>query len=416
MGCGPNEFHQLTERGPLLDLDFTKGVLPIDVNYTRSGAATVTNKSGLITPVLANEPRFDYDPVTLASKGMLIETSATNSIKFSEEIDNVYWPLTGSYITPDLTNAPSGKKTADKFVEGVNFRRARPYCENWFGGQRYSYSLRFFAKAAERKYLIMGSNTRDNVFAYAVFDISAGTTKAFAGNTGNFITSTIQDVGNGWYRCSIVNKSGTNGNIYRFIISMADTYNPLYNRKPFIVSPYQYHGDGKSGLYLWGAQFEVGTFATSYISTSSKATTRSADQVSMSNLNWFTPEKGTITATVSQLELRPQLRTSTNSVYELANLSAVAGRDFILSFQRGVSITNRLTIRNKIAGGYNGESISGAANNEPVKTVNDITKVTRASSLLLGKSSGADYLNGHIEHFTFYPFETIGYELQRLTK
>lgn len=64
---------------PSLALDFTTGSLDPRVTFTRTGnTATVTNSSGVITAINADLPRFDYNPVTLAPRGLLIEEARTN--------------------------------------------------------------------------------------------------------------------------------------------------------------------------------------------------------------------------------------------------------------------------------------------------------------------------------------------------
>jgi hypothetical protein len=64
---------------PRLALDFTTAVLDPRITFTRSGnTATVINSSGVITAINANLPRFDFDPVTLACKGLLTEEARTN--------------------------------------------------------------------------------------------------------------------------------------------------------------------------------------------------------------------------------------------------------------------------------------------------------------------------------------------------
>ena len=64
---------------PRMALDFTTGVLDSRVTITRAlNTATRTNSSGAIELVNANLPRFDYNPVTLAARGLLIEETRTN--------------------------------------------------------------------------------------------------------------------------------------------------------------------------------------------------------------------------------------------------------------------------------------------------------------------------------------------------
>jgi hypothetical protein len=66
---------------PKLALDFTTANLDPQVTFTRSGdTATVINSSGVIVGVNADIPRFDFDPVTLACRGLLIEESRTNAL------------------------------------------------------------------------------------------------------------------------------------------------------------------------------------------------------------------------------------------------------------------------------------------------------------------------------------------------
>jgi hypothetical protein len=66
---------------PKLALDFTTAALDPRITFTRSGnTATVTNSSGVIVGINADLPRFDFDPVTLVCRGLLIEEPRTNSL------------------------------------------------------------------------------------------------------------------------------------------------------------------------------------------------------------------------------------------------------------------------------------------------------------------------------------------------
>ncbi len=82
--------------------------------FTRAGAtATRVNSSGLIVSVAADTPRFDYDPVTLAIKGVLIEEARQNLVLPSENFTHANW-LGAVVPVADQTTAPDGTGTADK--------------------------------------------------------------------------------------------------------------------------------------------------------------------------------------------------------------------------------------------------------------------------------------------------------------
>ena len=72
--------------GPLvLDLDFLAMGTTLDsrVTYTRAGNASRINSAGAIEIVGSNVPRFDFDPVTLAPVGLIVEGVGTNLISNS---------------------------------------------------------------------------------------------------------------------------------------------------------------------------------------------------------------------------------------------------------------------------------------------------------------------------------------------
>ena len=99
---------------PKMALDFTTGTLDSRVSVARAGnTATRINSSGKIEIVNANLPRFDYDPATLAPRGLLIEEQRTNLLLRSEEFDNASWAKTNATITVNATTAPDGTTTAD---------------------------------------------------------------------------------------------------------------------------------------------------------------------------------------------------------------------------------------------------------------------------------------------------------------
>jgi hypothetical protein len=110
--------------------------------------------------------------------------------------------------------------------------------------------LSVFAKAGEETIFAIGNATGS---AAVVFDLSTGTITSGTGGT-------IVNYGNGWYRCSYYRTSWTDFQ-----------YFALRGNAP------SYTGNGTDGIFIYGGQFEVGAYATSYIPTTSAAVTRVAE-------------------------------------------------------------------------------------------------------------------------------------------
>ena len=64
---------------PSLDLSFmTPGSLDGRITFTRASTATYFDVTGTLQTATANTPRWDYDLVTHALRGLLMEDARTN--------------------------------------------------------------------------------------------------------------------------------------------------------------------------------------------------------------------------------------------------------------------------------------------------------------------------------------------------
>lgn len=281
---------------PRLALDFTTGVLDPRVTVTRAlDTATRVNSSGYIEIVNANLPRFDYDPVTLAPKGLLIEETRRNLLLRSQELDvSGTWGQNSVSVGQNATTSPDGTTNAESLIGTA--ANARHYLrQSQTVTSSTSYALTAYAKA--NGYTVFALREGNTTGAWAQFDVSAGTVRG----SGNGGTGSIQSVGNGWYRCSLVCTTGAAQTSFA-----ADLY--LLSSAQAIVDPGNilWTPDGTSGLFVFGADLEAGTFATSYIPTSTAQVTRNADAVSMTGTNfsdWFNASQGSLFAQCSTLSV-----------------------------------------------------------------------------------------------------------------
>ena len=103
-----------------LSLNFLDGINDSRITYSGGANGTRVNSAGVI--VAATAPRFDYNPVTLAAKGLLVEEARTNLLLRSEDLTNASWVDNGvpggtPTRTANTNTAPSGALTADTITD-----------------------------------------------------------------------------------------------------------------------------------------------------------------------------------------------------------------------------------------------------------------------------------------------------------
>lgn len=176
----------------------------------------------------------------------LVKKSPHNLQVYSQDFDNAAWSKARVTVSANATTAPDGTLTADKIVETAE--SGAKYWRDFasaVAGERFFFSV--FAKAAERKYLQMwtafgtGGNWPQ---VWNVFDVEAGTVIR---SDPDGDSATIEDVGNGWFRCTTSITADSSG--------LDDIGFGLWDGSGTVpTTSHSYVGDGSSGLFLWGAQ------------------------------------------------------------------------------------------------------------------------------------------------------------------
>ena len=397
---------------PTLELDFANvGALDPRITFTRSSIATVTNSLGLIQTVGANVPRFDYDPVTLAAKGLLIEEQRTNLLTYSEQFDNAAWSKIFCTITANSTTAPDGSTNADTFVESVDSVAQGHYVyqsPTLTASQAYTISCYAKPIASNRLFRLTITDSASTTIALTTFNLTTGT--IFSTSVG---TASITPVGNGWYRLTATGTVGASGSGLLVFASKS-------------LSNLDYIGDGSSVAFLWGAQLEAGSFATSYIPAVASQVTRSADVASMTGTafsSWYNQNEGTLYAEFDAF--------ADSGSYFIASISdgtnnnrmqllpwssrqgqiVTGGVDQALFDNGTLSINTTTKVAIAYAANNSALSLSGAS----PATDNTVT-VPSVDRLLFGNAtSGANPNNGHIRKVAYYPVRLSSTQLQAIT-
>jgi hypothetical protein len=356
--------------------------------------------------------RFDHDPVTTESLGLLIEEQRTNLVLRSEDFGNAYWLKSNATITSNTVIAPDGTLTGDKLVETISSGIHAVYKALTLTAT--SYTASYYMKSAERTWGFVQLST---TALGAYFDLQNGV----VGTVDAGFTASIQGVGNGWYRCSVTTTATA--------ASWTSASFPAQGN-----GLKSYTGDGYSGIYIWGAQLEAGAFPTSYIPTVASQVTRSADSASMTGTNfseWYSQGEGTF-----YLEAQSDAPTVSGGNRYFLNVGASGNAISLLaglisSGQAGLYVqanssdqayivpasSQLLSSGQKVAGAYQTNSFQ-TANNGVLGTQDTSGIVPSVATMYIGRiSTGAtnNYLAGHIKKLSYFPARLSNEELQEMT-
>jgi hypothetical protein len=212
--------------------DLVKSVVPQDgsgdLSFTRASDGTRINSAGLVEDV------------------------PWNLLTYSEEFNNAIWTKSEITISANSTNAPNGTTTADTLIPTTVSAIHRAHCPvNRTSGN--SYTLSVYAKASGYNFLFINAGTAFN--AQSAFNLSNGTISTTVG------TASIESVGNGWYRCIVIGTASASGATTTFF---------QINSTTSTAVDQTFTGDGTSGIYLWGAQLNIGSTAKPYFPTTDR--------------------------------------------------------------------------------------------------------------------------------------------------
>jgi hypothetical protein len=373
-----------------------------DLTVVRATSATYVGADGLIKTALANVPRLDYSNGSCPS--ILVEPQRTNLFTYSEQFENATWTKTNTTVTANTTISPDGNNNADTYnvvSTGANFIYQIPSLTTG------SYSISVYAKKGSSNII-------------RLFNVSSGASAAwFDLNLGQVIgtvnggTASIENSGNGWYRCVYKGTSVTSGFTG---IGLSDTANSAT-------------ASIGSSVYIWGAQIEQGSNATSYIPTVASAVTRNADVISKTGISsLINSEEGSFYVEASSFVNGGSFRqfalsNNTNNSRLIMAWSSLANTLLIRLDVLGVNIVNNnitsfnQTSNNKVLIKWGGGNLKTFVNGVERLSLTSLTMPNANLFTKLGFDGGlgANFFEGNVKSVLVFPTQLTDVQCIALT-
>ncbi len=414
------------ECAAILALDLVETIEDARLQFSRDdqGVATASyfDDSGVLRTAAPGAPRFDHDPNTLVTRGLLLEESRTNVLLQTDF--STHFLACGAEFVVDQAMAPDATLTADRLIDVPACGAPNCDCEgdpNWHGfsgfgfgkaptKERWTWSVfvRPDTNTEQPLSRVMLSQSNRVTWGHATFDLQRGTVVSKSGSTREAF---IQAHADGWFRVSLV-----------FEPEVGDPLSPrIYTAVE--DGGYDYVGTGGS-LLIWGPQLERGAFPTSFIATAGTPKTRAADVASVYDVR--STEQSTIYAEFSRshypsgdevaLELFDEfgtnmvrLRAASRSVFT-AEVMAASSSQGTAEFPSSEGHRHRVALAHDSSRwsiSADGMGVMGHMLSEPLEQL---------SVLHLGGSApGSTPLNGHVSRLTYVPCRDDDAELQAWT-
>jgi len=371
-------------------------------------------------------PRFDYNPVTLAPRGLLIEEQRVNLVLYSEQFDNAGWTKLNGSVTANTTTSPDGTANADAFIENTAASAFHAMGQAVTkAASSIEYAGSFYVKDKGRQVAFNIQNAAGSSGVQGRVNPATGTVTQNATAFGSGFTAgtiTITNAGNGWYRVVMTATSDTSTTVTFQLI--------LHNGTTSV-----YTGDGVSGAFLYGAQLEAGAFATSYIPTVASTVTRAVDVASMTGTNfssWYNASEGTLFAAISSAA-----PTAAGAARRIANInngtesnritvawagstgvSAAFVTDAGATQANFVSPAGAYAFPTKVALAYKANDFQASVNGT-IFTADTSGSIPTVDRMTLGDvvsgGTGPQNINGHLSSITYYATRLTNAQLQALT-
>jgi hypothetical protein len=253
------------------------------------------------TSTINSAPRFDHNPTTGESLGLLVEEQRTNLLRQSQDFTTTWLKSTALMsVTADAAVAPDGNTTADTLTKDASGFRFFYQGVTATAGATYSASVFLKAGTLNKATILVSGDGGTTPDGRVVFDFAVKTATDFS-STG-LVSASITEFPNGWFRCVVV-------------ATISSNTNPRV-----LIYPDTYSAAVAGSVYAWGAQLEASSFPTSYIPTTGATVTRAADVASITGSNfssWYRQDEGTVFVEAAAIG-----RTASSPLVQFQNASA----------------------------------------------------------------------------------------------
>ena len=240
--------------------------MSLDFRVDRDSPKWVLGPNGYLIQYGNDEAAIEFN-ADGSYKGVLVEPESTNFALDSGDWTTGNWgnPVGGATSLDSSVKAPDGTSDSNKIVgngtSDVIFWRTQTFTFDSAG----TWTISFFAKqtATVRYTRITLSGYTAATNTSGVFDLQQG--RVLSGN------GTIEEYGNGWYRCTI-HPTIDSGDLTGIILIYASGGVSVPNWGTSA------NANGKT-LNAWGLHIEKSPIATSYIPTTTGAVTRVKDDI-----------------------------------------------------------------------------------------------------------------------------------------
>lgn len=405
---------------PSLNLDFINTqVLDPRISFSRNSTATRFNSVGILEVVGNNQPRFDYDPVTLTQSGLLIEESRTNSIRNNTMVGAVagtpgtlptnWFVFT---VATGLTTSVVGTGTEN----GINYADVR-LNGTAAGGTNIIWGLEGNTSVAAANAQIWTESSYLKLQAGSL----AGITDIRLQNDERTATTYIRS---NFSSALAVTSAALNTQRFSFVSTLSGGATVAFI-VPYVIINFSTGVAIDITLRIGMPQLELGGFATSVIPTSTGTVSRAADTASIDTLTpWYNPTEGTlfaessvnyaIPATVFPIVASLNDNTVNNRIDIGYVTSNVAGFEIVAGgvVQSTMYPANARIVR-KNAGAYSANNFAISTSGS-VASTNSTGSVPTVTRLGIG-SRTTGYSAIHVRRIAFYQSRLSNTQIQVMT-